>query len=527
MAAIVFDDWAGGLDLRKSESLAAPNLLRVGTNVYITTGKAIKKRPCLTKIATLEAGTKGLIAAGGKLNTFYGAHGAAITHANSLFRANRVCHPNAAAPAVTAVHYGENFNGYLYCAIEYAGPLTQHHYLDDPGVWAAATAYVVTDFRRPITANGFRYEVTAIAGLGQSGAGEPAWPTTINATVIDNPGPNQVTWTCRSFAVVDTNCPHSKVVRKMQQKIYAADGADVAFCATSLPRDWTAASDAGFIPSGIHASGSDTVTALGDFRSDLAIFYSDSTQVWDVDSDPANNALKSTLNNIGTLHSRSPLTFADDLVFLSKPGFRSLSLAVLTDSLQENDVGSPIDDLRSEISDGANLIQIYYPTLGQLWAINNANVYVFTFSKSAKIKAWSRYSFPIVIDDAAVLNNELYFRNGDEVYRVDRGVYNDDGIVPECLVEMYYQDNKSPGVLKQFLGFDGVVRGTPEIAFKFDPNDTSLVTTYLPIEGDLRVGDRYPMEICATSVAPVFRHEANEDFQIDMLQCYYEELGPV
>jgi hypothetical protein len=148
-------------------------------------------------------------------------------------------------------------------------------------------------------------------------------------------------------------------------------------------------------------------------------------------------------------------------------------------------------------------------------------------SKSGKIKAWSKFTFPITIDYAAVLDNELYLRSGNDVYRADNAVYADNGVVPECLVEMFFQDNKTPGILKQFIGFDGVVRGSPEIAFKYDPNAPTLKTEYLAVTGDLRVGDRYPMEIAATSVAPCFRHEANEDFQIDMLQCYYEELGPV
>ena len=45
---------------------------------------------------------------------------------------------------------------------------------------------------------------------GTSAAGEPIWPTTPGLTVVDNPGPNQVTWTCRTYAVLDVN----KVVLK-------------------------------------------------------------------------------------------------------------------------------------------------------------------------------------------------------------------------------------------------------------------------------------------------------------------------
>lgn len=56
--------------------------------------------------------------------------------------------------------------------------------------WAASTAYTLGAVRRPTTANGYVYTVTASAGT--SAASEPTWPTTIGATVTDN----GMTWTC-------------------------------------------------------------------------------------------------------------------------------------------------------------------------------------------------------------------------------------------------------------------------------------------------------------------------------------------
>lgn len=526
MPRVAFDNFGGGLDRRNNASMSAANVLYVLNNAYVTTGKKIKKRPCLTRIATLEAGTVGLRAQGGLLNTFYGP-GATITHANSLFKANRV--QKAADPAltVTKAHYGENFNGYLYCCVEYSDGTTKHHYLDDPGAWAAATAYAVGTFRRPIAANGFRYEVTAIAGTGTSGGAEPAWPTTLGATVIDNPGANQITWTCRNFEVTDVNCPHSKIIAKLVQKIYAASGENVRFCKTADPRNWTAASDAGFLPTGINASGSSTVTALGDFGGDLAVSFSDSLQIWDVYSDPANNALVTSQGGVGTIYANTGQPLSNDLIYLGAQGFRSISLQVLTNNLQDNDVGSPIDALRSQIADSDNPKSIYYPKLGQYVCVNGTRAYVYSFSRTSKISAWSIFDFPITITDIAVLNNELYMRSGDGVYRMDNAAFSDDGQVPLVEVEMFYQDAKEPGILKQFIGFDGVVVGSPTIAFKYDPRNAALVTPYVSISGDMRPGDLYPMELCATSIAPVFRHQLNEDFQLDFLMCHYEKLGAV
>ena len=229
MASITFDRFDGGLDLRKGASVSDANRMRVCTNAYITTGKGIQKRPCLRKVATLETGTVGLRSGNGLLNTFMGT--GSVTHANTLFKANLLRHPTI-EQAIVKIHYGDVFNGFLYVVAEYADGSLWHHYLDDTGAWAAstaytkgnlrrptvvngfnyevidvsvgvtawaaATAYAVGIFRRPIVSNTLRYEVTAISGTGTSGAVEPVWPTTVGSTIIDNPGANQITWTCRT-----------------------------------------------------------------------------------------------------------------------------------------------------------------------------------------------------------------------------------------------------------------------------------------------------------------------------------------
>lgn len=460
MAEISYDRFEGGLDRRYNRPVGGANILWVLNNAYITTGKKIKKRPCFSAVATLEAGTAGLKAAGGVLNTFYGI--GAITHANPLFKANLVAHPTLTI-AVAKAHFAEMFNGFLYTAVEYTNGDVKHHYLDG------------------------------------------TFPTYI----------------------ADANCPNSKQVVKLSQKIYAARNGDVAFCATALPRNWTGVLDAGTVPASTNAAGSDRVTAVGNFNSKLAVFFSDSVQVWFVDPDPTNNALQSSSNSVGTLFSKTAQTLSQDLVYLGKTGFRSLSVTALTNNLQENDVGSAIDKLRAEIADTDDPRSIYYPSLGQLITFNGTRAYAYAFSRSNKLSAWSTYDFPFAIDDATVLNGELYVRSGDDVYKLDPTIFNDDGVAPLVEVEMFFQDGKAPGIEKIFIGFDLVVVGSPSIAFRYDPNDETLVTPFIPIRGDTRPGDLYPMELCATSIAPIWQHQANEDFQIDQMLAYYEKLGPV
>ena len=466
MASIVFENFSGGLDLRRSQSMSAVNVLFKCNNAYVTTGRAVRKRPCATRFAVLGPGTVGLEAGQGKLNTFSGV---AVTHTNPLLANHVILHPvSGASPSI--IHYSTVFNTQLYVVAGYPDGTSRHFYND--------------------------------------------------------------------VAVADTSCPHTRVVEKIGQKIYAASagpggagthppGSNVDYCKTSDPTNWSAPNDAGFLPSGIEAVGSDTVTALGNFRGDLSVFFSDSSQLWGVDPDPAQTALIQNNANVGTIHAHSPRDFANDLTFLAKMGFRSMSLATITLSLTENDIGSPIDKLRPDIGDNDNLRSLFYPTLGQLWEIDGATAYVLSYSKSNKVTAWSLYTYPFTIDAACVLNNELYARSGDIVYRMDATAYADDGVVPLCEVDMFYQDNKRPGILKQFWGYDAVVEGTPQVAFGFDPRKPALQTDWVDVTGDTRPDALAPMELACTSLAPRFRHQRNEAFQLDMFQPYYEELGAV
>lgn len=525
---VTFDDFAGGLDVRPAAAISKPNILRVLTNAYITTGKKIKKRPCLELVATLEPGTIGLKAFNGKLNTFYGA-GAAITHANTLFVARRVPHHTSGA-APTKIHYCDQYNALMYVAAEYAGSVFRHHYLDDPGAWAAATAYTVGQFRRPTTANGFRYEVTSISGTGTSGGSEPVWPTTIGATVTDNAGANQVVWTCRTFAITDTNCPHTKQVAKQAQKMFAisATGETVPFCATGAPRDWTTASDAGFLPVGRYASGSAQATAIAPFRkSSLAVLFSDNAQVWLVDPDPAAHSLTDSIGSVGTIYHRGAAVVQQDLFFPAQNGFRSMSFSTLSDNLQDADVGSPIDDLiKSEITSADDPLGLFYPKLGQFWEFNGATVWAFSFSRTSKLSAWSKFTFPFSIDDATVLNQELYVRTGNDVYKVSEAVYKDGAnSIPLVEVQMFYQDGKAPGVLKQWMGMDVIGSGQWTISHKFQADNSTIETAGVEFPAVTEPGDLYPIELLSTRIAPHLTHQKDEGAELSSLMLHYEKLA--
>lgn len=365
--------------------------------------------------------------------------------------------------AIRRIHYGEVFLGFLYVSAEYADGSVVHHYLDG------------------------------------------ASPT----------------------HVADVNCPNSKGVIKAASHIFAVDGDVVGFCAAGDPRDWTTASDAGFLAVGIQQDGDTTAYALGQFQKQLVVFFIDGAQVWNVDEDPTLNAIAQKIYALGTQHPRSPASFASDVVFLSEAGFRSITISKQTENLQDSDVGSPIDALVKGTVGNLIPMSIFVPGLGQLWTVLGNTVWVYSFSRSAKLAAWSKYTFPFTIDDITALNTKLYLRSGDNVYEVVEGIYTDDGALVNVEVELAFLDQKKPGYLKQFMGVDFIGQGTAQHQVRYDPLNPNLITDAMPLTGVTDPGTMNPVEVTATHIAPVLTHAANEDFRIDSLKYYYEDLAPL
>ena len=441
--------------------------------------------------------------------------------------------------AVSKVHYGDVFNGKLYTAVEYADLTIQHHYLD-----------------------------------GSAGS-----------------------------RITDTNCPQTKGVVKVENKIWAVNGDTVRFSATGDPRDWTTASDAGFLPVGLKQRGANNSLALGQYKvNQLVVFFDDGAQLWSVDPDPANHSFTQILPGSSTQYHRGIAHLFQDLYFLSNFGFRSISESALISSQTELDIGSPIDSVIQAllpISPTDSPQAVFAPELGQYMAKIGSTIYVFTISQTAKISAWSEYLFPWAIDDIAVLDGTVYLRSGDDVYKMNATVnfdgyetgktitamasggtdittitsaahkrlsgdtvtiagttsYNgtftatnittntfdiptafvaDDatgtytaGTPFEFHIQMSFVDAKKPGVLKTWQGADSVSTGSASLSFRYDPRETTFETDPITLTSDTRPDVMTPVEVSSVSISPIIKNSADEDFQIDALSLYYENLEVV
>lgn len=333
------------------------------------------------------------------------------------------------------------------------------------------------------------------------------------------------------------DAPAAKSVTKAASRIYAAFGETVKYCAAGDARDWTTASDAGFLSVQLQQDTGDACVAVGTFRDKLGVWFPTSLQTWSVATDPTANAIADRLYGIGTL---SPLTlagFARDVGFLSPFGVRSMVTASMTDSVDSRDIGVPVDALvKADMiatealgPSGLDPIGVWIHELGQFWIVfdtgSGSKAWVYSFSKSDKLACWSEYTFPIRITGVCALNGQAYVRTATTLYELDAATYTDDGTEIEVEVQMAFQDAKTPGVDKQFYGADYALVGTWDVAFKYDPRDQAKETISQALSGDTRPGQAAPVEVVAPSIAPVFRHAADEAAEVNMISLYYNLLS--
>lgn len=391
-----------------------------------------------------------------------------VAHDHALFQNHAVPHSTDVTAAVADVPFMDVFNAKIYVAVRYASGVTQHHYLDGGAI----------------------------------------------------------------THITDVNCPHTGAMIKLQSKLYAvgSDGDVVRYSATGNPKDWTTASDAGFLPTGLNSRGDRVANALGVYQGQLVVLSRDSAQAWQVDPDPTAMKLETIVDNVGTSHPRTVANVAGDLYFLSDYGFRSITTLQMTNNLADVDVGSPIDPMvrfaLREQQDAMPRAFYYYGTGQYICAMRN-RLFVYSISRTARIAAWSQYWLPADVDAFAELGQEIYLRCGDDVYKLDDTRSDDDGVFFEVLIDMAYMDLKSPGQLKHVYGADVVIEGECEFSVGYDSRDPDAYTLPVPVRGNTRPGGMIPVGCTGTEIALRFRNYSGDPFRLDAVTLHYDILGPL
>jgi len=491
MPAITYKEWTGGLDRRLPIGVQDANRLWTLTNAYITAGKKIMKRPGLRLLSPDLAGSVGLEALNGGVCVFASV-GDAFVAPNGVGLLNLTPHSPGDFPTeLVDVVSAQMFQGYPYLVAKHR-----------------------TRVPRPPPPP------------GQVSAGGTIIAVVTRHHYVDE-GPDT--------RVTDANCPHGDSATVAASRIFSTGGETVPYSAAGDARDWTTADDAGFLPVTLQSDQRAECAAVGTFRESLVVFFPESAQVWGVQVDPSANQLTSRIDGVGTGHPISLSSFYQDLAFLSQFGIRSITVQQQSDRIDETDIGVPVDPLVSAAvaansgPESAAVLGIWIQQFGQYWVLFDAGGYtqafVYSFSRSSKLAAWSVYTFPVLLTGITTASGKAYVRTASSLYELAADQFTDDSEPIDVDVQMAFQDAKLPGVEKMFYGADFVFEGAPQLSYLYDPRDPSKETNPQTVTGDTRAGTLVPVEVSAAAIAPRFQHSADEAFSIDMVTLYYHPLS--
>lgn len=338
--------------------------------------------------------------------------------------------------------------------------------------------------------------------------------------------------------------PDNPSAIKIADRIYMASQSIIGYSALESPKDWTDNNQntgAGFLTAGRQAGGSGLVRTVGEYQGKLIASFDDRSQSWLVNQDANLNSFDQSIDAVGSRFPRSFASVSGDTFFLSPNGIRSISLLSLTNNLADVDVGTAIDSIVRTVADNTSDAwdpdAMYNAKEGQYQLFIGSSAYVYTFSRTAKISAWSEFSFTTNVDYAVRHNGEAYLmdtRRG--IYRIDSTKYVDDRVQPAGTiaedpiavdVQMAFLDMKKPGVEKQIYGFDFVGEGTCDVSFiyQYIDDDGSLQeaeTERYEVTNTTRPDELLPVDLVVVSIAPRFQSNANtQALRIDAINFYY------
>lgn len=492
MPAITYREWSGGLDRRLPLNIQDANKLWTLKNAYVTAGKKIAKRPGLRRVTDGLSGSVGLESLDGGLCVFavIGSSFVAPTGVVGLFNLTEYNPVGLPVHEIKDILYAKMFQGYPYIVALHQASIPRP---PPPPGWASIGGTIVATVPR------HHYVDT-----------------------------NPVT------LVTDANCPHGASVTVLASRVFSTGGQVVRYCKAGDARDWTTASDAGFLPTSLQQDTKAACVAVGSFNDALTVLFEEGSQIWTINVDPTANSLRQRMFGVGTRHPLSLAGFFRDLVFASSYGVRSLAVQENVDRVDESDVGVPIDSLLTEALARHEAVSTSYvrgmwvPQLGQYWLLLDgggfSRVFAYTFSRSSRIACWSEYTFPVLFTGMASQGGKLYLRTASTLYELDPSAHDDDGTLIDVDVQMAFQDAKLPGVEKQWYGADFVFSGQAEVSYLYEPSSPSKETITQLLTGDTRSGQVAPVEVCSAAIAPRFRHSAREAFSVDLVTLYFNAL---
>lgn len=346
--------------------------------------------------------------------------------------------------------------------------VTEQNTLTFGGTWADGDTFVV------------RFTNAATAAQYRFGFGDPA-----------SVPPGGVTGLVPTYALT------------LGDKVYVACGTTLAFSAIGNPDAFvdivtigaTDADDPGngsLIPGNNYGT-PETIKALANYQGKLAIINRNSSQIWAMDADPANNQRQQTLENIGTFAPDSVRGMGTlDVMMLHDSGFRSLRVRDSSGNAITVDIGTPIDTLVQTLlatlteTEKAGACGIVEPASGRYWCFvpgysgAEGTIYVLSYFPSSQIAAWSTYRPTYNVDgtQTAFVPQKFLVKNGAVYARTSTGLIAVSGY-DACGVtmELPWLSARNPLLKKTCQSIDVGCQGSWVVSVASDP----ATGTYRPV----------------------------------------------
>lgn len=413
MPILLIEDFTHGLDVRKSPLTAPPGSLQMLQDCVLTNGAEIERRKAFVDVGPLPGGTVGLSAWDGQITVY-----------SSALPDGPLSVPNCPIP-VNCKHVDVSVTG--------GTVLTR---IVDYDTWDNYPFIIVQ---------------------ADNGATQPIWL-----------GP-----------AGQVNVPvKGQYCRTHRSKVYLGDQADLRFSDVGDPGSWTDQDvndprGAGFIQQAQDDADAEYVTGLEIYYDRMAVMARLVTLIWYLDPDPTQNTLLQTLR-IGTISGLSAIQFGTgDVMFLADSGIRSLRAMNISMAASVIDVGSPIDPIVTNhiLTNPAEAYvarAVIEPVFGRYWLAFDNTIYVLSYFPSSKVSAWSTFVLPFHIDYMASTNNQVYVRNGDDLYLYGGA----SGLVYDntpAIVRTPMMHNQAPSIWKRISSIDLMIQGSWTLDIGMNP----------------------------------------------------------
>lgn len=474
-----------GLDTRPGRFGTDEPTLVSASNADVIPGGAIRGRSRLRKLMDLDAQSVGLYARGGLLHAVVPGGQSIVSADPSQIVYDPIGTGTAAAPVayplsklsrlIAAETYGSSaqYGPFAYVALLRSDTnQVEHHYCQDP-LASAATAVA-----------------TKVSLSFQPGQSLLKLATKMWAP---NPGAGTVPFT------------------------HSVNG----------PTDWSTSAPfvgAGFLPVIQHSAGNHLVSTLSHYRNQLAVFFEDSIQLWNVGADPALMSIGPVFNGPGTPFPGSVANVQGDMIYLSRGGFRAMSQTQYSGQPNEEDfLGARIKSLTATIPSTSRALSLWSQTRQQYLCAIGSTVYALIHAPTEDgggLSAWTTWSLPVTADYLVEVSGNLYLRSGNTLYLFDDSATSDpSGATVTMTVQLRDMTMGAPAMRKYVQWC--TIQATATVSVSLVVDGVVLPARTIPAVGSpirfplLGQGKRIALKI--TSTAPGVR--------IDGISLEYEPLA--